>query len=92
MPSYFHAARLTVLYSLHLGVQYFGLNILPIGSTTVNIYLMGEGMEECLDEPWNEEISSNGMKFLGFEPALYLSTCIHKLQMKSTNIKRIYVG
>lgn len=53
MPSDFHAAGLTLLYRLHRGVQYFGLNILPIGSTTVNLYLMGEGMEECLDEPWN---------------------------------------
>lgn len=45
-------------------------------------------MKECLHEPWKQEVSSTGMNFSRFEPALCLSPCVHKLQVQNGNMKR----
>lgn len=92
MPGYFRPARLTVLYSLHLGIQCVSLKTQPTESTTINLCLRDKRMKECLDEPQKPEVSSTGVNFSGFEPALCLFTCLNKLQVKTTTMKRIHVG
>lgn len=92
LPGHLRAARLTVLYSPHLGIQYVDLKTQPMGSTTINLCLWDRRMKGCLDEPRKREVSSIVVNFPGFERALCLSTCLHKLDVENATIKRIHAG